>query len=65
MSLFSVSLGVLPVWASRPGTPTRNAYWDGHQMKFGDGYAASLDVTAHELTHGCLVVRLARIRPAR
>jgi Zn-dependent metalloprotease len=34
-----------------PGTPTRNAYWDGHQMKFGDGYAASLDVTAHELTH--------------
>src|SRR3954463_130070 len=33
------------------GTPTHNAYWDGHQMKFGDGYAASLDVTAHELTH--------------
>jgi Zn-dependent metalloprotease len=34
-----------------PGVPTRNAYWDGSQMKFGDGYAASLDVTAHELTH--------------
>jgi Zn-dependent metalloprotease len=33
------------------GVPTRNAYWDGTQMKFGDGYAASLDVTAHELTH--------------
>ena len=23
-----------------PGTPTRNAYWDGTQMMFGDGYAA-------------------------
>lgn len=33
------------------GVQTRNAYWDGTQMKFGDGYAASLDVTAHELTH--------------
>ena len=33
------------------GTPTHNAYWDGTQMKFGDGYAASLDITAHELTH--------------
>ena len=30
---------------------THTAYWDGHQMKFGDGYGASLDVTAHELTH--------------
>ena len=38
-------------FCENPGTPTRNAYWDGHQMKFGDGYAASLDVTAHELTH--------------
>jgi len=26
---------------------------------------APLELTAHELTHGCLVVRLARIRPAR
>jgi Zn-dependent metalloprotease len=34
-----------------PGVPVRNAYWDGSQMKFGDGYASSLDVTAHELTH--------------
>jgi HSP20 family molecular chaperone IbpA len=25
---------------------------------------APLELTAHELTHGCLVVRLARIRPA-
>ena len=38
-------------FCENPGTPTRNAYWDGTQMKFGDGYAASLDVTAHELTH--------------
>ena len=28
-----------------------NAYWDGTQMVFGDGYASSLDITAHELTH--------------
>src|SRR5215208_214663 len=38
-------------FCEEPGTPTRNAYWDGNQMKFGDGYASSLDVTAHELTH--------------
>lgn len=36
-----------------------NAYWDGHQMVFGDGdgvmfgsFTKSLDVIAHELTHG-------------
>jgi len=37
-----------------------NAYWDGSQMVYGDGSASqgcgplarSLDVTAHELTHG-------------
>ena len=34
-----------------PGTPMTNAYWDGTQMVFGDGYASSLDITAHELTH--------------
>jgi len=34
-----------------PGTPMRNAYWDGTQMVFGEGYASSLDITAHELTH--------------
>ena len=38
-------------FCEEPGVQTRNAYWDGTQMKFGDGYAASLDVTAHELTH--------------
>ena len=34
-----------------PGTPMQNAYWNGTQMVFGDGYASSLDITAHELTH--------------
>ena len=34
-----------------PGTPMRNAYWNGTQMVFGDGYASSLDITAHELAH--------------
>jgi Zn-dependent metalloprotease len=36
-----------------------NAFWDGEQMTFGDGdgvnfsgFARSLDVTGHELTHG-------------
>lgn len=36
-----------------------NAYWDGDEMTFGDGdgtlfisFAKSLDVVAHELTHG-------------
>jgi Zn-dependent metalloprotease len=36
-----------------------NAYWDGHQMVFGDGdgvmfgsFTKSLDVVGHELTHG-------------
>ncbi|NNE08043.1 MAG: hypothetical protein HKN20_05715, partial [Gemmatimonadetes bacterium] len=31
--------------------PLGNAFWDGSQMKFGQGYATD-DVTGHELTHG-------------
>ncbi len=31
--------------------PFANAYWDGVQMVYGDGYAID-DVVAHELTHG-------------
>lgn len=39
-----------------------NAFWNGHQMIFGDGdggvtwlpWALSLDVTSHELTHGVI-----------
>lgn len=32
------------------GVNTENAYWNGSQMLFGDGFAVE-DVTAHELTH--------------
>lgn len=39
------------------GQGYENAYWDGKQMTFGDGYAllyplVSLGVTAHEISHG-------------
>lgn len=30
----------------------KNAFWDGHQMSYGDGYASADDVVGHELTHG-------------
>ncbi|GAA1773026.1 M4 family metallopeptidase [Luedemannella helvata] len=29
-----------------------NAFWDGEQMVFGDGYASADDVVGHELVHG-------------
>jgi bacillolysin len=32
--------------------PYPNAYWDGKQMTYGDGFANADDVVAHELTHG-------------
>lgn len=39
--------------------PMNNAFWDGNQMAYGDGdgvvfqcFTKSLDVVAHELTHG-------------
>ncbi len=32
--------------------PLKNAYWNGSQMVYGDGYAMADDVVAHELTHG-------------
>ena len=31
--------------------PYSNAYWNGSEMRFGDGYAAADDVVGHELTH--------------
>ena len=34
------------------GCPYANAFWDGVQMTYGDGYASADDVVAHELTHG-------------
>ncbi|MCU1361330.1 MAG: putative thermolysin family peptidase, partial [Ilumatobacteraceae bacterium] len=38
--------------ASQGTCPYNNAYWNGVQMVFGQGYAAADDVVAHELTHG-------------
>lgn len=32
--------------------PYQNAFWDGSQMVYGQGYAASDDVVGHELAHG-------------
>jgi bacillolysin len=32
--------------------PYRNAFWNEAQAIFGDGYAATDDIVAHELTHG-------------
>lgn len=31
--------------------PYQNAFWDGSQMVYGDGFSAADDVVAHELTH--------------
>ena len=32
--------------------PYENAFWDGSQMVYGDGFARADDVVGHELTHG-------------
>jgi bacillolysin len=37
---------------SSDNCPYANAYWNGQQMVFGQGYASADDVVAHELTHG-------------
>ncbi|MFN8634513.1 MAG: M4 family metallopeptidase [Chloroflexota bacterium] len=34
------------------GTNVQNAFWDGFEMVYGDGFAAADDVAGHELTHG-------------
>lgn len=34
--------------------PFPNAFWDGRQMYYGDGYAAADDVVGHEMTHGII-----------
>jgi hypothetical protein len=31
--------------------PFANAYWNGSEMRFGEGYASADDVVSHELTH--------------
>ena len=37
-----------------PGSPCplENAFWNGQQMAYGDGYASADDVVGHELAHG-------------
>jgi Zn-dependent metalloprotease len=32
--------------------PYDNAFWNGHQMTYGQGFALADDVVGHELTHG-------------
>lgn len=32
--------------------PYQNAFWDGRQMVYGDGFASADDVVGHELAHG-------------
>jgi len=32
--------------------PYENAFWNGSQMVYGEGYCAADDVVAHEMTHG-------------
>ena len=32
--------------------PYQNAFWDGEQMVYGDGFASADDVVGHELSHG-------------
>ena len=34
-----------------PGTPFQNAFWNGTQMVYGEGFASADDVVAHELSH--------------
>lgn len=37
---------------SSSSCPYNNAFWNGSQMVYGQGYASADDVVAHELTHG-------------
>jgi Zn-dependent metalloprotease len=38
-------------YCAEPGVPEPNAYWDGDQIKLGEGWNDALDITTHELTH--------------
>jgi Zn-dependent metalloprotease len=35
-----------------PYCPYANAFWNGSQMVYGEGYASADDVVGHEMTHG-------------
>lgn len=37
-----------------PTCPMPNAYWNDHEMFFGDGYAGADDVVGHEMSHGVI-----------
>lgn len=39
-------------YCSDTGCPYTNAFWNGTQMVYGQGYASTDDVVGHELTHG-------------
>jgi bacillolysin len=39
---------------SDPGSPYENAFWNGTQMVYGEGFAAADDVVGHELTHAVI-----------
>lgn len=39
-------------WGGGCGCPCENAFWDGQQAVFGDGFSRADDVVAHEITHG-------------
>jgi Zn-dependent metalloprotease len=43
--------GAALVSSAHYGKEYKNAFWNGKQMVFGDGYASALDVVGHELTH--------------
>ena len=34
--------------------PYANAFWNGTQMFYGDGFAVADDVVGHEMTHGVI-----------
>jgi len=39
-------------YATTGDCPYLNAFWNGSQMVYGDGYASAEDVVGHEMTHG-------------
>jgi bacillolysin len=41
-----------PQWGDAEMCPFANAFWNGSQMVFGDGFSQADDIVAHELTHG-------------
>ena len=45
---FCYTLGTCPTCAC----PYANAFWNGEQMTYGNGYSSADDVVAHEMSHG-------------